>query len=186
MISTNEFKTGLTIELDGKLYKIINYDHVKPGKGGAFLQTKLKNIENGKVTNKRFRAGEKVSKAHIDNREYQYLYREGNKYIFMDQESYEQISIPKEDIGEAAKFIKENSTIEIQMYQGEAIGIDLPVFVELAVTKSPPAVRGDTVSGGTKEVTLETGAKVEVPLFIDEGDILKIDTRSGEYMERLN
>ncbi|MCK8817497.1 elongation factor P [Natroniella sulfidigena] len=186
MISTNEFRTGLTIELDGDLYKIVNYDHVKPGKGGAFLQTKLKNIETGQTMNKRFRAGEKVNKAHIETRTYQFLYKGGTDYTFMDKETYEQITLDQEEIGEAAKFIKENSDIEIQLYQGNPIGVDVPVFVELAVADAPPAVAGNTVSGASKTVTLETGTEVSVPLFIEAGDILKIDTRTGEYIERVN
>ncbi|MCK8826641.1 elongation factor P [Natroniella acetigena] len=186
MISTNEFRTGLTIELDGELYKIVNYDHVKPGKGGAFLQTKLKNIETGQTINKRFRAGEKVNKAHIESRTYQFLYQGGQDYTFMDKETYEQITLDQEEIGEAAKFIKENSDIEIQLYQGNPIGVDVPVFVELAVIDAPPAVAGNTVSGASKTVTLETGTEVSAPLFIEEGDILKVDTRTGEYIERVN
>ncbi len=186
MISTRDFRTGLTIEIDGELYSIVNYDHVKPGKGGAFLQTELKHIESERIINKRFRAGEKVKKAYVDTRVYQFLYQSGDKYVFMDKDSYEQLELNKEQIGDSAKFIRENSDIKVQMYKNNPIGIEVPDFVELAVTDAPPAVRGNTVSGGDKNVTLETGAKVKVPLFIEEGDILKIDTRTGEYMERVN
>ncbi|AGB40505.1 translation elongation factor P [Halobacteroides halobius DSM 5150] len=185
MITTRDFKTGLTIELDGELYTIVNYDHTKPGKGGAYLQTELKHLESGRTVNKRFKAGEKVQEAYIDTRPFQYLYQSGEDYVFMDQESYEQINLSQEQIGDAAKFIKENSEIKVKMYQNEPIGVKLPTFVELEVTHAPPAVKGNTVSGGSKKVTVETGAEVKVPLFIEEGDILKLDTRSCEYIERV-
>lgn len=184
MITTRDFRTGLTIKLDGKLYKIMNYDHVKPGKGGAFLQTELKNIKTGHTVNKRFRAGEKVEKAHIDHRKFQFLYNSDQDYTFMDTETYEQVTLPKEDIGEAVKFIKENDEVEIEMYKGNPVGVNLPAAAELEVTMAPPAVKGNTVSGATKEVTVETGAKANVPLFIEKGDMIKIDTRTGEYIER--
>jgi len=186
LISTKEFRTGLTVEIDGELYSILNYDHVKPGKGGAFLQTDLKHIESGRIINKRFRSGEKVNKAYVDTRVYQYLYRSGDKYVFMDKESYEQLTLKKEQIGDSVKFVKENSDIKVQMYKDNPIGVEVPDFVELAVVDAPPAVRGNTVSGGDKFVTLETGAKVKVPLFIEKGDVLKVDTRTEEYMERVN
>ena len=185
MITTKDFRTGLTIKLDGKLYKVMNYDHVKPGKGGAFLQTELKNIETGQTVNKRFRSGEKVEKAHIDRRKFQFLYNSDEEYTFMDTETYEQVAIPAEDIGEAVKFIKENDEVEIEMYKGNPIGVNLPASVELEVTMAPPAVNGNTVSGATKEVTVETGAKVDVPLFIEKGEMIKIDTRTAEYIERV-
>ncbi|MGM0502489.1 MAG: elongation factor P [Bacillota bacterium] len=185
MITTRDFRTGLTIKLDGKLYKVINYDHVKPGKGGAFLQTELKNIKTGHTMNKRFRAGEKVEKAHIDRRKFQFLFNSETEYTFMDTETYNQITLDKEDIGEAAKFIKENDEVEIEMYQGNPIGVNLPAAVELEVTTAPPAVKGNTVSGASKEVTLETGTKVTVPQFIEKGEMIKIDTRTGEYLERV-
>jgi elongation factor P len=185
MVTTRDFRTGLTIKLDGKLYKVINYDHVKPGKGGAFLQTELKNIKTGQTINKRFRAGEKIEKAHIDRRKFQFLYSSDTEYTFMDTETYDQITLEKEDIGEAVKFIKENDELEIELYQDNPIGVNLPAAVELEVTTAPPAVKGNTVSGATKEVTVETGAKVNVPLFIERGEMIKIDTRSGEYLERV-
>ncbi|MFO7819485.1 MAG: elongation factor P [Halanaerobacter sp.] len=185
MITTRDFNTGLTIKLDGKLYKIMNYDHVKPGKGGAFLQTELKNLETGQTINKRFRAGEKVEKAHIDHRKFQFLYSSDEEYTFMDTETYEQVEISAEDIGEAIKFIKENDEVEIEMYQGNPVGVNLPAAVELEVTMAPPAVKGNTVSGATKEVTVETGTKVDVPLFIEKNEMIKIDTRTGEYIERV-
>ena len=185
MITTRDFRTGLTIKLDGKLYKVMNYDHVKPGKGGAFLQTELKNIETGQTVNKRFRAGEKVEKAHIERNKFQFMYSSDQEYTFMDTETYEQITLDQEEIGEAAKFIKENDEVEIELYQGNPIGVNLPAAVELEVTTAPPAVKGNTVSGATKEVTVETGAKVNVPLFIERGEMIKIDTRTEEYLERV-
>ncbi|GAB6138824.1 elongation factor P [Halanaerobaculum tunisiense] len=185
MITTKDFQTGLTIKLDGELYKIVGYDHTKPGKGGAYLQTELKNLETGQTINKRFKSGEKVEQAYIDTRTFQFLYQDGEGYVFMDQENYEQISLNQDQIGDAAQFIKENSEIKVEMYQDKPIGVELPTFVELEVTDAPPAVMGDTVSGGTKQVTVETGAEIEVPLFIEEGDVLKIDTRSCEYAERV-
>ncbi|GAB6099044.1 elongation factor P [Halanaerocella petrolearia] len=185
MITTRDFQTGLTIKLDGELYTIVDYDHTKPGKGGAYIQTELKHLDSGRTVNKRFKSGEKVEKAYIDTRLFQFLYQDANGYVFMDQESYDQITLDEEQIGDAAQFIKENSEIKVEMYQGSPIGVDLPTFVELEVTHAPPAVKGNTVSGGTKKVTVETGAEVQVPLFIEEGNVLKIDTRSSEYIERV-
>ncbi|MCK8825297.1 elongation factor P [Fuchsiella alkaliacetigena] len=185
MISTNDFQTGMTIELDGELYTILDYDHVKPGKGGAFIQTELKNIDTGSIINKRFRSGEKVAKAHIEAKKYQFLYRDGDNYVFMDNETYEQIELAADMLGNATDYLKENLEIEIEFYQEKVVGVKVPNFVELAVADAPPAIKGNTVSGGSKKVTLESGAEVKVPLFIEAGDILKIDTRSGEYIERV-
>ena len=185
MISTNDFQTGMTIELDGELYTILDYDHVKPGKGGAFIQTELKNIDTGSIINKRFRSGEKVAKAHIEAKKYQFLYRDGDKYVFMDNETYEQIELSADMLGNATNYLKENLEIEIEFYREKVVGVKVPNFVELAVADAPPAIKGNTVSGGSKKVTLESGAEVKVPLFIEAGDILKIDTRSGEYIERV-
>ena len=185
-VKTGDFNTGMTIELDGELYKIVDYDHTKPGKGGAYIQTKLKHLDSGRVMNKRFRSGEKVDKAYIDTRPYQFLYRNGDDFVFMDQESYEQVSMSKEEVGEAKKFIRENSEVKVKVYEGNPIGIDLPGSVELEVTDAPPAVMGDTVSGGSKKIELETGLEVNVPMFIEEGDVVKVDTRSGEYVERVS
>jgi len=185
LISTNDFQTGLTIELDGDLYKIVNYDHVKPGKGGAFVQTELKNLDTGSTITKRFRSGEKVNKAYIETKPYQFLYRSGDNYVFMDNETYEQINLSQDRLGQATEYLKENQEIKLELYEEEVIGVNIPDTVELAVADAPPAIRGNTVSGGSKVVTLETGAEVKVPLFIEAGDILKIDTRSGEYIERV-
>lgn len=184
MISTNDFRTGLTIELDGEVYTVVDFLHVKPGKGAAFVRSKLKNVKTGATIEKTFRAGEKVSRAHLDKREMQYLYRSGEQFTFMDTENYEQISFSEEQLGEAVKFLKESMLISVLVHNGNTIGIELPNFVELAVEKTDPGVRGDTVSGATKRAVLETGAEVQVPLFVEEGDVIKIDTRTGEYIER--
>lgn len=184
MISVNEFKTGVSIEMDGQAYVVVDFQHVKPGKGAAFVRAKLKNISSGGMVEKTFRAGEKVAKAHLDRREMQYLYNDGEGYIFMDNESYEQISITPEAIGDGVKWLLENMNIHVLVFQDKIIGIDLPNFVELKVVETEPGVRGDTATGATKNATIETGAVVQVPLFIEEGDVLRIDTRTGEYMER--
>lgn len=186
MISTNDFSTGITIELDGELYKVIDYEHTKPGKGGAYIQTELKNVDTGSTTTKRFKSGEKVKQAYIETRTYQYLYRDGDKYVFMDNDTFEQVNLTEDKLGTATKYLKENQEIKLEFYEDRIIGVQVPNSVELAVASAPPGIKGDTVSGGTKQVELETGAKVKVPLFIEEGDILKIDTRSGEYIERVN
>lgn len=185
MISTNDFSTGMTIELDGEIYKIIDYERTKPGKGGAYIQAELKNIDTGSTTTKRFKSGEKVKQAYIETKPYQYLYRDGDKYVFMDNDTYEQINLTEDELEQATKYLKENQEIKLELYEGRVVGVRVPNSVELAVASAPPAIKGDTVSGGTKQVELETGAEVKVPLFIEEGDILKIDTRSGEYIERV-
>lgn len=184
MISVNDFKTGLSIEMDGQAYLVVDFQHVKPGKGAAFVRAKLKNISSGGVVEKTFRAGEKVARAHLDRREMQYLYNDGEGYVFMDNESFEQITITREAIGDGVKWLLENMNIHVLIFQDKIIGIDLPNFVELKVVETEPGVRGDTATGATKNATFETGAVVQVPLFIEEGDVLRIDTRTGEYMER--
>ncbi|HHW10108.1 MAG TPA: elongation factor P [Firmicutes bacterium] len=185
MISVNDLRTGLTIEVDGELMSVIEFLHVKPGKGAAFVRTKLKNIKTGAVREVTFRAGEKVNRAHIETKDMQYLYRSGDEFTFMDTESYEQLTLSAENLGDAPKWLKDNMTIGIQFYQGQAIGVDLPTFVELAVVQTEPGVRGDTVSGATKPATLETGVVVQVPLFVNEGDVIRVDTRTGEYLSRV-
>lgn len=185
MISVNDLRTGLTIEVDGEVLSVVEFLHVKPGKGAAFVRTKLKNVKTGAVREVTFRAGEKVNRAHIETKEMQYLYRTGDDFTFMDTESYEQITLISDSLGDAPKWIKENMTIGIQFYQGKPIGIDLPTFVELAVTQTDPGVRGDTVSGATKPATMETGVIIQVPLFVNEGDIIRIDTRTGAYLSRV-
>lgn len=184
MISTNDFSTGLTIELDDDIYQVINFEHSKSGRGGAFVRTKLKSLTDGHVMNKTFRAGEKIKQAHIETKSMQYLYKDGDKHIFMDEETYEQTYLNIETLGDKIKYFKENMTIEVSFYEGRPIDINLPTAVELEVTYAPPAVKGDTVSGGTKEVELETGLKLQVPLFIERGTVIKVDTRTGEYLSR--
>lgn len=185
MISTSDFKTGLTIEIEGQLFTIIDFQHVKPGKGSAFVRTKLKNVKTGYVIEKTFNAGEKVNKAHIDRREVQYLYNTGEEYIFMDNETYEQYTLNRERLGEAINYMKEGINLHIMFYQAEPIGIELPNFVELKVVETEPGIKGDRVSGGTKPAKLETGAVVQVPLFVDVGETIQVDTRTGEYLKRV-
>ncbi len=184
MISTNDFKTGLTIEVDGNIYTVVDFQHVKPGKGSAFVRSKLRNIITGSITEKTFRAGEKVARAHIETKEMQYLYFDGSDYVFMDTETYEQLVITADTMGDRNMYLKENMLVLVQFYEKSIVGIELPNSVELVVSQTDPGLKGDTASGGTKPATLETGAVVQVPLFIEEGDVLKIDTRSGQYLER--
>lgn len=185
MISTNQFKNGMTIELDGALFQIVDFQHVKPGKGGAFVRTKLKNVRTGAVIDKTFRAGEKVEQAMVNRRPMQYLYNDGSDYIFMDTETYEQISLPASFLQDETKFLKENMNVLIAMHDGQALGIELPTAVELEVAQTEPGVKGDTASGATKPATLETGAVVQVPLFVNIGDTIKVDTRTGDYITRV-
>lgn len=184
MISTNDFRTGLTIELDGEVYTVVDFQHVKPGKGAAFVRSKLKNRRTGAVVEKTFRAGEKVARAHVDRREMQYLYNDGDNYYFMDTNNFEQISLSKDQLDDAIKFLKENMIIHCLFFKGESFGVELPNTVELKVIETEPGVRGDTATGATKSATLETGAVVQVPLFINVGDVLVIDTRDGQYVQR--
>jgi elongation factor P len=172
------------VELDGAAYQVVDFQHVKPGKGAAFVRAKLKNLQTGATVERTFRGGEKISKAHVDRREMQYLYNDGQDYICMDNENYEQISISKSQIGDGVKWLLENMNIYVLIFQGNIIGLELPNFVELRVTETEPGIKGDTATGATKNATLETGAVVQVPLFVEEGDVLRIDTRTGQYMER--
>lgn len=184
MISSNDFRTGVTIELDGGVWQVVDFQHVKPGKGAAFVRSKLKNVKTGAVVERTFNAGEKVPKAHIDRREMQYLYESDGAYNFMDNETYEQISLSSEQLGDAMKFLKENMSIGVLFFQNVVIGVDLPNSVELEVVETDPGIKGDTATGGSKPAKLETGYVVKVPLFINVGDVLRIDTRSGDYIER--
>ncbi|MGM7701935.1 elongation factor P [Pseudalkalibacillus sp. Hm43] len=184
MISVNDFKTGLTIEVDGGIWTVLDFQHVKPGKGAAFVRSKLRNLRTGAIQEKTFRGGEKVAKAHIDNRRMQYLYSSGEAHTFMDTESYEQLELQTAQIQEELKYLLENMSVQVQMYQGEIIGVELPNTVELEVTETEPGIKGDTASGGTKPATVQTGLTVQVPFFVNEGDVLIIDTRSGEYVSR--
>lgn len=184
MISVNDFKTGLTIELDGDLFTVIEFQHVKPGKGAAFVRSKLKNLRNGNTVEKTFRAGENVTRAHIENREMQYLYASGSEYTFMDNESFDQITLSKEQLEWELNFLQENMNVNIMSYQGEILGINMPNSVELKVIETEPGIKGNTATGATKSAKLETGLQVQVPLFINEGDVLLIDTREGRYISR--
>lgn len=184
MISVNDFKTGLTILVDGNLFRVIEFQHVKPGKGAAFVRSKLRNLRNGNVTEKTFRAGEKVEKAQIDTRKMQYLYASGDSYAFMDMETYEQIELSQEQLEYELKFLLENMEVFIMMFEGEILGIDLPNTVELTVTETEPGIKGDTATGGSKPATLETGLVVNVPFFVNEGDKLVINTSDGSYVSR--
>lgn len=185
MISVNDLKTGLTLDIDNGLWSVVEFLHVKPGKGAAFVRTKLKNVETGQVVEKTFRAGEKVAKAMLDRREMQYLYKEGNDLVMMDLESYEQMPVPADRVGDGIKYLKENMNIQILLHDSKIIGIDLPNFVELEVIDTPPAEKGNTAQGGSKPATLDGGAIVNVPFFIQVGDVLKIDTRTNEYLGKV-
>jgi elongation factor P len=184
VISVNDFKTGLTIQVETDLFTVIEFQHVKPGKGAAFVRSKLKNIRNGNTVERTFRAGENVARAHIENREMQYLYASGTDHTFMDTETYDQFSLPVEQLKWELNFLKENMMINIMSYQGEILGISLPNSVELKVVEAEPSVKGNTAQGALKSAKLETGFSVQVPLFINEGDTLLIDTREGKYISR--
>ena len=185
MISVNDLKTGLTLEIDGGLWNVVEFMHVKPGKGAAFVRTKLKNAETGNVVERTFRAGEKVAKATLDKRDMQYLYKEGNDYVMMDLETYEQITVAADKIGDGVKYLKENMNVAILLHGSNIIGIEIPNFVELEVIDTPPAEKGNTAQGGTKPATLETGAVVNVPFFVTNGTIIRVDTRTNEYLDRV-
>jgi len=184
MISVNDFKTGLTILVDGVLYRVLDFQHVKPGKGAAFVRSKLRNLRNGSVNEKTFRAGEKVEKAQIDNFKMQYLYANGDQHVFMDTESYEQIELNENQIEYELKFLRENMEIHVIQFQGETLGVELPKSVILEVTETEPGIKGDTSGGGSKTASLETGLVVTVPLFINVGDKLIINTDEGSYVSR--
>lgn len=184
MISVNDFKTGLSIQVDSDIFTVLDFQHVKPGKGAAFVRSKLKNIRNGNVVEKTFRAGETVARAHIENRAMQYLYASGNEHTFMDNETYDQITLDSEQIEWELKFLTENMNVKIMSYEGEILGLSLPNSVELKVVESEPGIKGNTAQGATKAAKLETGLTVQVPLFINEGDILLIDSNEGKYISR--
>jgi len=183
-ISTNDLKNGMALDLPEGLVNVVEFQHVKPGKGGAFVRTKLKNVRTGAVIDRTFRADEKVVLAMIDKREMQFLYREGADYVFMDNESYDQLHVPPESIGDAVNFLKEGDTAVLPMYKDEIVGVELPAAVELTVTDTEPGMQGDRVSGARKAATLETGLVVQVPLFVNIGDRVKVDTRSSDYLSR--
>ena len=183
-ITTNDLKNGMSLNLPEGLYQVVEFQHVKPGKGGAFVRTTLRNVRTGNQLDKTFRAGEKVEQAMIDKREMQYLYRDGTDYVFMDNETYEQLNVTPASLGSAADYMRETDSAVLQMYGDEIGGVDLPPAVELTVTETEPGVQGDRVSGARKPATLETGKVVQVPLFVNIGDKLRIDTRSGDYITR--
>jgi len=185
MISAGDFRKGLTIELDGQVYTVVDFQHVKPGKGAAFVRTKIKNIMTGTVLERTFNPTERVPRARVETKEMQYLYNDGNLYYFMDTETYEQIPLNKDQVEDAMKYIKENMNVTIKFFKGSPFSVEPPNFVELTVVDTEPGVRGDTVTGGTKPATLETGAVIQVPLFINTGDVIRVDTRNDEYMERV-
>ncbi len=185
MISAGDFRNGVTIEYEGNVYQIIEFQHVKPGKGAAFVRTKLKNIISGGVVEKTFRPTEKCPTARIDRKDMQYLYSDGDLYYFMDTENFEQLAINKDNVGDALKFVKENDMCKVCSYNGNVFSVEPPMFVELVVTDTEPGFKGDTATGATKPATVETGATVAVPLFVNEGDVIKIDTRTGEYLSRV-
>ena len=184
MRSVNDLKNGLTLELDNGLWSVVEFLHVKPGKGAAFVRTKLKNVESGNVIEKTFRAGEKVAKAMLNRKEMQYLYKEGADFVMMDMESYEQLNISADKIGEGVKYLKENMQISVLLHDSKIVGIDIPSHVVLEVVDTPPAEKGNTAQGGTKPAKLETGAVVNVPFFVQNGDMIRVDTRSNEYLDR--
>jgi len=183
-VSTAEFKKGLRIVHDGNPYTIVDFQHVKPGKGGAFVRTKLKHMKLGKVIDNTFRSGEKVELVDFEEKHMQFLYRD-DRYNFMDTETYEQVSLSADEVGEARQYLKENTEVDVLYIAGAPAGIELPNFVELAIAHTDPGVRGDTAQGGTKPATLETGVVVQVPLFLSEGDVVKVDTRTGDYLGRV-
>ena len=185
MVSAGDFRNGITVEMEGNVYQIIEFQHVKPGKGAAFVRTKLKNIINGGVVEKSFRPTEKFPQARIDRKDMQYLYSDGDLYNFMDTETYDQIALNAETVGDTLKFVKENEMVKICSYNGNVFAIEPPLFVELEITDTEPGFKGDTATGATKPAIVETGAKVMVPLFVENGEVIKIDTRTGEYLSRV-
>ncbi len=186
MISTAEFRKGLKIEMNGEPFIIVDFQHVKPGKGGAFVRTKLKSLITSKVLDQTFRSGDKVDVPDVEQHEMQYLFRVGEDITLMDTATYEQHTYTADELGSDIQWTKEGITIGVQVYKGRPIGLELPIFVELAIVKTDPGIRGDTATGGTKPATLESGATIQVPLFLNEGDTVKVDTRTGEYVERLS
>ena len=184
MVSTNEFKTGLTVTIDNDPWQVVEFQHVKPGKGAAFVRAKMRNLATGAVVERTFNAGERLPNANIDRRAMQYLYQEGEMYVFMDNETYEQLELTKEQLGNGINFLKENMDVKVTSFEGRILGVELPNTVELVVVETEPGIHGDTATGGNKPATMDTGYVVKVPLFINEGDHLLIDTRSGEYIQR--
>ncbi len=185
MVTAGDFKNGVTIEYENGVYQILEFQHVKPGKGAAFVRTKLKDVKNGGVIETSFRPTEKFPQARVDRKDMQYLYNDGDLFYFMDTETYDQVALPPEDIGDSLKFVKENEMVKICSVQGDVFAVEPPLFVELEVTETEPGVKGNTATGATKPATLETGAEIQVPLFVNTGDVLQIDTRTGDYLKRV-
>lgn len=185
MVSAGEFRNGLTFEMDGQVMQVIEFQHVKPGKGAAFVRTKLRNVINGSVVERTFNPSDKFESAYVERKEMQYLYNDGNLYYFMDSETYEQTLVNSDILGDDFRFVKENTNCKILSYKGNVFGVEVPLFVVLEVADTEPGVRGDTATNTTKPATLETGATIKVPLFVNTGDTIKIDTRTGEYLERV-
>ncbi|MBQ8637162.1 MAG: elongation factor P [Clostridia bacterium] len=185
MITAGDFRNGVTFEQDGNVFQVVEFQHVKPGKGAAFVRTKLKNVITGGVVEKTFRPDEKMPKAHIERKNMEYSYNDGDLYYFMDQETFDMIPIGADQIGDSLKFVKENMVCMILSYKGNVFGIEPPTFVELEITETEPGFKGDTATGAKKPATLETGATIMVPLFVDQNDVIRVDTRTGEYMERV-
>ncbi|HAB00478.1 MAG TPA: elongation factor P [Ruminococcaceae bacterium] len=184
MVVAGDFRNGVTFDMDGQVYQIIEFQHVKPGKGAAFVRTKIRNVISGAVVERTFNPSDKFPTAYIERRDMQYLYADGDLYYFMDNETYENIPINRDKLGDNFKFVKENTDVKVLSYKGVVFGVEPPYFIELQVTKTEPGVRGDTATNVTKPATLETGAEIRVPIFINEGDMIRVDTRTGEYMER--
>ncbi len=184
MITAGDFRNGVTFDMDGQVYQVVEFQHVKPGKGAAFVRTKFKNVITGAVVEKSFNPTDKFENAYVERKEYQYLYNDGDLYYFMDNETYEQLPLNADKLGDNFKFVKENDVVKIMSYKGNVFGVEPPLFVELEVVDTEPGVRGDTATNVTKPATLETGAVIKVPIFINQGEKIRIDTRTGEYMER--
>ena len=185
MITAGDFRNGVTFEQDGNVFQVVEFQHVKPGKGAAFVRTKLKNVITGGVVEKTFRPDEKMPKAHIERKNMEYSYNDGDLYYFIDQETFDMIPIGADQVGDSLKFVKENMVCMILSYKGNVFGIEPPTFVELEITETEPGFKGDTATGAKKPATLETGATIMVPLFVDQNDVIRVDTRTGEYMERV-
>lgn len=185
MLSAGEFRKGQTIEIDGQVWVIVDFQHVKPGKGAAFVRTKIKNVVQGNVLERTFNPTERYPKAHVESKTMEYLYQDGDLYYFMDLETYEQVPLNHDLVADAMLYVKENTNVDVKFFKGQAFSVEAPNFVELAITETDPGVKGDTATGGTKPAKLETGAVVNVPLFVNQGDVIRVDTRSGEYMSRV-
>ena len=185
MIPVTQLRKGVTFEFDDQIWRVLEYDHYKPGRGGAIIRTRLRNLRTGSIINRTFSSGDKVQDIRLDHQTVEYLYSDGEMYHFMDTETYEQPALPKDVLSDVLPYLKEGTNLELELYEGEALGIELPITVELEVTDAPPGYAGDTATGANKEVTLETGTKLTVPLFINTGDVVRVDTRSGEYLTRV-